>query len=437
MQKKKGLILIADDDSRYVESLAMLLDNIGYDVLTAEDGAKAAGLLVTHPIDLLLLDLHLPIASGQRIIEYIRNKGLRTRVIALSGEPLPQHTARSLKRSVDHFLNKPVSAELLMSAIADSMQRLARSSRARKGGDGASARPLLHRLLFDISPSLMFLLDARGNFRLTNKAFRRSLGYRDKDLLGRHWSILVDEETMARAQHVFEERRRHTNKSSTFELKLKRHPPQGATQGNGGGSILVAIQTKRIYGKRSGKKIFWGTYAIARDITRLSRLAELERYREFHDPLTGLPNQLLFDDYLSFSISQAASEHLLLGVLHIRLDDLKQINEEHGHEAGDHCIRSTVSRLKSQIRKDDTLSRVDGSEFALLLPNIRAEAAITRLQTKLGDRLIDPVELEGRQIPLGISIGLSLYPRDGQEPRELLHRARGNRHRVVLATPSN
>ena len=104
----KGRLLIVDDESRHADSLAMMVESWGYDVDTAEDGAKAAGLLISKPYDVVLLDLHMPVADGYKVIEFIQKRGLKTRIIAVSGDPSMDDTIKSLKKGADNFIRKPV-----------------------------------------------------------------------------------------------------------------------------------------------------------------------------------------------------------------------------------------------------------------------------------------------------------------------------------------
>ncbi|MCU7891889.1 MAG: response regulator [Candidatus Thiodiazotropha sp. (ex Ustalcina ferruginea)] len=84
----KGRLLIVDDESRHAESLAMMVASWGYDVKTAEDGAKAAGMLISDDFDVVLLDLHMPVADGYKVMDFIRKRGLLTRIITISGDPI-------------------------------------------------------------------------------------------------------------------------------------------------------------------------------------------------------------------------------------------------------------------------------------------------------------------------------------------------------------
>lgn len=420
----KGRLLIVDDETRHADSLAMMVSSWGYDVETASDGAKAAGILVTKPIDLVLLDLHMPVADGHKVMDFIRKRGLGTRVIAISGDPSMDDAIKSLKKGADNFIRKPVAPVTLLKAIDESLKRRAREAQAVDVKRKLDMKNNLHRLMFDIAPNLLFLLDARGHFRMVNNVFSKVTGYSKEELQGKHWKALVESDEVERIQHVFEERRTTPDQFPEVELRLKCKEPSNAHPEQKPRTVLVALQSRRLYSLHDNKKIIFGTYGVARDITHYNKLEELNKYQEFHDALTGLPNRVLFDDYLSFALTQAKHSNTGLCLMNIVLDDLKQVNERYGHAAGDACLKTLATRLKRQTRKGDTLARIDGSEFLLLMPNIREENSVIHLSEKIRMGLTSPVVVDGKSINLQVSIGTSLFPRDGENTELLLRHAK-------------
>jgi diguanylate cyclase (GGDEF)-like protein/PAS domain S-box-containing protein len=422
----KGRILIVDDESRHADSLAMMVDSWGYDVETASNGAKAAGILVTQSIDLVLLDLHMPVADGHKLMDFIRKRDLKTRVIAISGDPSMDDAIKSLRKGADNFIRKPVAPVALLKAIDESLKRHAREIKSDRLKRKVETRNSLHRLMFDIAPNLLFVLDTKGCFRMVNNVFCKVTGYSKQELLGMHWKSVVESDEVERMQHVFEERRTTPDQFPEVELRLKCKEPSAQAMGQKPRTVLVALQSRRLYSLQNEKKIFFGNYGVARDITHYNKLEELNKYQEFHDQLTGLPNRVLFDDYLSFALTQAKHSNTGLCLLDIVLDDLKQVNDRYGHAAGDACLKTLASRLKQQIRRGDILARIDGSEFLLLLPSIREESMVVPLSEKIRMGLTMPVVVDGKSISLRVSVGTALYPRDGEDNESLLHHARND-----------
>jgi diguanylate cyclase (GGDEF)-like protein/PAS domain S-box-containing protein len=158
----------------------------------------------------------------------------------------------------------------------------------------------------------------------------------------------------------------------------------------------------------------------------LDRLRERERQLERlaqRDPLTGLPNRLVFDDRLSQAILQARRSGRKVAALFVDLDRFKAINDTHGHAAGDEVLKQVSARLTSHLRGGDTVSRFGGDEFTLLIANLDTSRDAALVAEKLIHTLRQPYQIGGQTIPLTISVGISLAPDDGQDVDELLTKA--------------
>ena len=150
--------------------------------------------------------------------------------------------------------------------------------------------------------------------------------------------------------------------------------------------------------------------AFNRLLARLKdKQAELVRMAHY-DPLTGLPNRALLYDRLQQVLAQARRRGTQVGMLFMDLDDFKHINDTLGHEAGDEALRQTAARFSAVVRETDTLARVGGDEFVLLLSDLEgdAEAAVSRVATKYIEALQLPLQIAGKPCYLGVSIGIAL-----------------------------
>jgi diguanylate cyclase (GGDEF)-like protein len=147
------------------------------------------------------------------------------------------------------------------------------------------------------------------------------------------------------------------------------------------------------------------------------------RHRSHHDHLTGLPNRLLFEERLQLSVAEAARYRRRLAVLFIDLDGFKAINDRHGHACGDVVLKTVAKRLQDALRTSDTLARMHGDEFVVLLPDIEDHGGVASLAGTLLAEVVRPVELEDATMSVTASIGVSLYPRNAHHPRGLLHTA--------------
>ncbi len=162
---------------------------------------------------------------------------------------------------------------------------------------------------------------------------------------------------------------------------------------------------------------------LARDITERKaaerRILNLAHY----DGLTGLPNRALLADRMKVAIKRAAREFARLAVLFVDLDRFKPINDSLGHEIGDHLLKAVAERMQTAVRSVDTVSRVGGDEFVVLLSEIETGEDAARVAEKLIFGLSQPYRIEGHELLLTASIGICIYPDNGTEPGILLRNA--------------
>jgi diguanylate cyclase (GGDEF)-like protein len=141
-----------------------------------------------------------------------------------------------------------------------------------------------------------------------------------------------------------------------------------------------------------------------------------------HDALTGLPNRVLLADRFSHAGSRAQRSHSAFSVMFIDLNGFKQVNDTYGHEMGDELLKSVGVLLKECIREADTLSRISGDEFVILLEDTTWENA-EKVAGKIQARLKQPLSVRGIQLNIGLSLGIAVYPEDGMTMNDLLKMA--------------
>ena len=163
--------------------------------------------------------------------------------------------------------------------------------------------------------------------------------------------------------------------------------------------------------------------STGRDITERIAAEERLQYLAHHDALTELPNRILFLDRLHRALVRAQRYQRLVAVMFMDLDGFKEINDAHGHDVGDQLLRALSQRLNECMRQGDTVSRLGGDEFAVLLEDISQPDHAQPVAGKVLNAVALPVMLGGRELRLTISIGISLYPLDGQDAQILLKSA--------------
>ncbi|NEK85997.1 GGDEF domain-containing protein [Blastococcus saxobsidens] len=153
-----------------------------------------------------------------------------------------------------------------------------------------------------------------------------------------------------------------------------------------------------------------------------ARLLQTVRHQATHDALTGLPNRVLFLDRLAGAIT-GARPRAHLGVLFCDLDRFKQVNDTLGHAAGDELLRQVSARLRAAVRPGDTVGRLSGDEFAVLLPGLESPEGAHGLAARVAGCFDEPFRLEGTHVLVGTSVGIAVHGEDGTGPEELLRAA--------------
>lgn len=195
------------------------------------------------------------------------------------------------------------------------------------------------------------------------------------------------------------------------------------------GTIIVAKDGNRfdIHGTaapihdHSGKVV--GGVITMSDVSNLRRAAALLSYQATHDALTDLPNRSMLQDHLQRAISHAQRSEHSLGILFVDLDNFKGVNDGLGHAAGDRVLEAVAKRLQDCHRGEDLVARLGGDEFVVVLDHIENTRQISVVARKICDALDRPVEIDGRSYFVTASIGIAVYPKDGETVEELLKNA--------------
>ncbi len=158
-------------------------------------------------------------------------------------------------------------------------------------------------------------------------------------------------------------------------------------------------------------------------VAERKQMEEIIKRQAYHDFLTGLPNRMLFIDHLVFALAQARRTNKMLAVMFLDLDRFKVINDSLGHAAGDLLLRDVSFRLRSCLRECDIIARTGGDEYAILLPQITHEDDALKIVKKIVSVFKGPFVIEGHELHVTTSIGISLYPEDGRDADMLAQNA--------------
>jgi diguanylate cyclase (GGDEF)-like protein/PAS domain S-box-containing protein len=204
------------------------------------------------------------------------------------------------------------------------------------------------------------------------------------------------------------------------------------------GQVNWTLTTKTPLHDQAGTVV--GLLGITREINELKRAEMALEHLATHDTLTGLPNRYLMFDRLNQLLVRAARYELSFAILFIDLDGFKRINDSRGHDVGDLVLRGVAERLTRNLRAADTVARIGGDEFVVLLESLRAGPDAIALADKIRSAVGMPFALPGGDAAVTVSIGIGQYPDDGRDAEELLKAAdvamyRAKRRRAAPAPP--
>ncbi|MGL5063050.1 MAG: CHASE2 domain-containing protein [Microcoleus sp.] len=270
--------------------------------------------------------------------------------------------------------------------------------------------------LIDTIPDPIFVKDKYHRRVVLNQAYCRFIGYPLNILTSRTDYDLFPQEEADIFWHQDElvlQTNRQLESEETF------------TDAHG---VTHLIATKRSLHKDAAGNLF--LVGVIRDITERKRLEEALKqknaelsHRAYHDALTGLPNRQMFYERLNQSLEKASQNDELVALLFLDLDGFKLINDTLGHNAGDLLLKAVADRLKKCLRLSDTISRLGGDEFTVILPAIPGKSEAAKVAEKIRDAIVQPFELEKHTVSVTTSIGISLYPLDAKESEFLIKNA--------------
>lgn len=420
---KPTTILILDDEERTRQSLCDLLKPAGYQLTQAATVEQALRLLQTQTFALALVDLTLQDGNGQHVLAYAQKNNLKTRLIVISGETSFTTATEVLRCGACDYISKPYQPQTLLKTISKEIEKFQLRERYEDIQEQLKGSETLHKFIVNNSPDFIYMLDEKGRFSFINHRAESLLGCKKEQLIGQHYNIIVHAEDWEKAQFAFNERRSAERGSHNVELRLinHRHDEIRFVEAR---AIAVELTAMGVYQVTPDEgHNFIGTYGVIRDITERKRSEALRRYHQYHDQLTGLPNRALFHDRLQMALVQARRNRTKLAVLFLDIDRFKMVNENLGHLAGDKILQLVTKTLTNCLREEDTLARVGGDEFLLLLPNINKREDAAVIGHKIAELCMTPIKYQAQEVRVNFSIGIATYPEHGTEKDLLIRNA--------------
>ncbi len=399
-------VLLVEDRPSDAELIVLRLEEEGLDFEWSVVDAEAAYLAALDVApDLILSDWNLPEFGGLRALELMRDRGLDIPFVIVSGTIGEEVAVDAIHRGADDYVLKDRLGRL-GSAVNGALER----KRLRDDQRRAESELRLAATVFASSAEGVTITDPAGTILAVNKAFTKITGYTEVEVVGQNSRIL-----QSGRQDV------------TFYRDMW--------------AALVANGSWRgeLWNRRKDGGVFpeWITISAVKDadgrttnyvgvFTDIGDAKQAQQELDFlahHDALTGLPNRTLLLDRLGQAIRRAAEAGEEVAVVHIDLDRFGDVNDALGHLVGDELLRAAAARIRDQLAAGETLARLGGDEFVLVLEHCQGAETVGRAVRNLQERLAMPNDIDGHEIVVTATAGISLYPADAADAETMLHRA--------------
>jgi diguanylate cyclase (GGDEF)-like protein/PAS domain S-box-containing protein len=263
--------------------------------------------------------------------------------------------------------------------------------------------------VFECAAEAIIVTDADNNIVRVNPAFTSITGYAPAEVLGRNPRLL---KSGRHGAAFFAEMWAAINAQGRWEGEIWNRHKNGEVR-------VDWVSISRLGDQGDGARHL----AVFHDITRRKETEEMLRFKAHHDALTELPNRELFKDRLQSALNLARRYHRVFALLLIDLDHFKEVNDELGHAAGDELLIEASRRLVSCVRETDTVARIGGDEFAIILSEMAADDEAEQIARRVVSLLNEAYPLDAGTARISGCVGIALYPLHGRESEELLRNA--------------
>lgn len=266
-----------------------------------------------------------------------------------------------------------------------------------------------YRQIVDTAQEGIWLRDANGHTTYVNRRMAEMLGFTPDEMLGRPVYDFMDADAQADAEMRFARRRRGECQQHDVRYRHK-----------DGRDVWTIVSASPLYNDAGA---FDGVLGMVTNITERKRQEESMTWLARHDPLTELPNRALFEERLQHLIAMATVQDSSAAVMFIDLNQFKHVNDTLGHAIGDQLLRIVAARIVGCLRAEDTVARVGGDEFTVMLPGVRSPEDAANVADKILATLAMPIIIDGRKLYTSGSIGISMAPTDGLDVHSVLKHA--------------
>jgi len=424
MVSDREKILITDANDNFMRKLKYDIEDFGYDVFVENTVSKILFLLKVNCFDLILLDVTIPGIDVLGIIELLRNTNTPTSIIISNDAANYDIAIESVRRGAFDILIKPYDSGRLIKVIKDALNNSAQIMQGNSIAEEIEPADNIYQFMVENSQDIQYILDDAGKFRFINKRVESLLGYSRSELIGKYYTELVYPDDLDKAMFRLHDKRNNNATPQSVELRLKSNNKDVSYLYFDIMSMAIPsnIKVKLNMSDSEKNSPLDGavTFGIAHDVTTRKKIEKIVHKKASYDHLTSLPNNILFHDRLNLAIAKAKRDDTAFAVMYLDLDGFKAINDSYGHHLGDKVLQMMSDRMLNCLRESDTLARVGGDEFTLLLPNVSDNQEAAIIANKLTLSAMKPFLINKEEHSLSVSIGIAFFPDDGASHEQLI-----------------
>jgi diguanylate cyclase (GGDEF)-like protein/PAS domain S-box-containing protein len=410
----KSTILIVDDMPENVALLEAVL-SAEHTVRTATRGSEALEIAEEVLPDLILLDIMMPGMNGFEVCEQLKKISHLSEIPVIFLSILDSTTLKvqAFDAGGVDYITKPFQINEVKARVKTHL--MIRELQLRLESQNlllqqANAEQTRLAMIVDSSNDAIFSVSTDNVISSWNGGAEDIFGYSAREIIGNSVFTILPGESYHDKSHIWQTilSGDHLNYFETSRNKKD------------GNRMYVSITTSPLL---NSEWIIIGNSVIARDVTERRKMEETIKHLAHHDTLTTLPNRQFFMEFLAQGLARARRKENKLALLFLDLNGFKQVNDTYGHGCGDTLLKEVARRLKDGIRESDIVARLGGDEFTVMMPDLTQTEDVHIVLKKIQEVFETPFMLDGVAVYSATSIGISIFPDDGESGEVIMKNA--------------
>ena len=405
-------LLLIEDQPKHTSQIRAMLDQVAsgvFQVAHVESIDDAERHLARNPAEVILLDAVMPGSNGLEAFSKVQAAAPHAAVVLLCDshdEPIAVHAIQ--QGAQDYLIQGQTETRELKRVLFNAVERKSLEEIQRVEKERA-------QVTLDCIGDAVICTDARGNITFMNRVAETMTGWELKDAAGRTMADCVQIVDAVTRKVILDPMAKAASQNQTGTLPLN--------------CVLIRRDGREVHIEDSVAPIHnrdgrvTGAVIVFRDVSATRALEKELTDSAQHDFLTGLPNRMLLNDRIGQGIALAHRQRGYAAVLFLDLDGFKQVNDSLGHLIGDKLLQSVAKRLLECVRSPDTVIRQGGDEFIVLLQELKQPEDAVFTVARLLKTVADVHSIDAHEIHITTSIGVSIYPNDGQDGGTLIRNA--------------